>query len=477
MQLNYAMSSDMANNVHIEKILQGDSDFAMPFDLTINDDCYTCSEILRLLPDKRLVVKAENNGQQLVIKLFVKSKKGERELAREKRGYQLATQAGINVPQLVFAVDNMQDYCAIAYRYLKNAKPFANKKKTLSIHVDELLHLTAKLHNFGIVQNDFHLGNILLVEEDLYLIDLASVTGQEQGKSLDKATSLANLAMLVVQFKPKQQQIMVNRLQQYYCARNWLFDADEKSLFNKYVDKAWQKRKTNYFSKRFRNCTMTAYKKTFLQEYAFRRSFFEDAGDEFINKIDELVSNGQILKAGNSATVVQVEYAGKKLVIKRYNIKSFWHFLKRCYRPSRAAISWRNGNLLQLLGVATPKPLGFIENRMGFFRKNAYLICERSGGQEISTVYKYRSPTEDELTQLKYMFKIFKKYQISHGDLKATNLLIKKKGKIQLIDLDVMQEHTSYKSFQDAFDKDKERFIKNWLGSRIKEEITNLFSK
>jgi len=222
---------------------------------------------------------------------------------------------------------------------------------------------------------------------------------------------------------------------------------------------------------------MTAYKKTFLQEYAFRRSFFEDAGDEFINKIDELVSNGQILKAGNSATVVQVEYAGKKLVIKRYNIKSFWHFLKRCYRPSRAAISWRNGNLLQLLGVATPKPLGFIENRMGFFRKNAYLICERSGGQEISTVYKYRSPTEDELTQLKYMFKIFKKYQISHGDLKATNLLIKKKGKIQLIDLDVMQEHTSYKSFQDAFDKDKERFIKNWLGSRIKEEITNLFSK
>lgn len=471
----YAMSSNMADNVQLEKILQGDSDFAVPFDVVINDERYECSEILRLLPGKRLVVKAENNGQQLVIKLFVKSKKGERELAREKRGYQLATQAGINVPLLVFATDTMPDYCAIAYRYLENAKPFTNKKKTLSMHVDELLHLTAKLHNFGIVQNDFHLGNILLVGEDLYLIDLASVTGQEQEKSLDKTASLANLAMLVVQFKPEQQQILLNRLQQYYRARDWLFDDNEKELFNKYVEKAWQKRKTNYLRKRFRNCTMTAYKKTFDQEYAFRRSFLENVGSKFIDQIDELVSTGQIIKAGNSATVVQIEYAGKKLVIKRYNIKSFWHFLKRCYRPSRAAVSWENGNLLQLLGVPTPKPLGFIENRIGFFRRNAYLVCERSGGQEILTVYKYRSPTEDELSQLKYIFKIFKKYQISHGDLKATNLLIKKKGKIQLIDLDAMQEHSSDEKFQRAFVKDKCRFVENWQSSDIKVTVESLF--
>ncbi|MFW5426804.1 MAG: lipopolysaccharide kinase InaA family protein [Methylophagaceae bacterium] len=467
----------MADNEQLEEILQGDTKIAMPFDLTINNDCYKCSEILRLLPGKRLVVKAENKGQQLVIKLFVKRKKGERELAREKRGYQLATQAGINVPDLVFATDNMRDYCAIAYRYLKNAKPFSNKKKTLSIHVDELLHLTATLHNFGIVQNDFHLGNILLVKDDLYLIDLASVTGQEKGKPLDKAASLANLAVLVVQFKPKQQQIMVDRLQQYYRARNWSFDDNEITLFKQYIEKAWQKRKTNYLSKRFRSCTMTAYKKTFSQEYAFRRTFLENVADEFINKIDELVSNGQILKAGNSATVVQVEYAGKKLVIKRYNIKSFWHLLRRCYRPSRAAVSWRNGNLLQLLGVPSPKPLGFIENRIGFFRKNAYLVCERSDGQELSTVYKYRPPTEEELAQLKYIFKILKKYQISHGDLKATNLLIKKKGKIQLIDLDGMREHTNQNEFQNAFVKDKHRFLKNWSDAEIKDDFEKLWAQ
>ena len=112
------------DNEQIEKILRGDDDYVLPFDVVINTKRYTCSEILRLLPGKRLVVKAEYNGKQLVIKLFVKRKKGERELAREKRGYQLAKQAGVHVPKLVFATDDLQDYCAIAYRYLKKAKPF-----------------------------------------------------------------------------------------------------------------------------------------------------------------------------------------------------------------------------------------------------------------------------------------------------------------------------------------------------------------
>lgn len=219
---------------------------------------------------------------------------------------------------------------------------------------------------------------------------------------------------------------------------------------------------------------MTAYNKSFFQEYSFRRSFFENDGEKFIQEIDNLVSNGQILKAGNSATVVEVNYGDKRLVIKRYNIKGFWHFLTRCYRPSRAAVSWRNGNLLQLLGIATPKPLGFIEKRIGWFRTKAYLICERGGGQEIATVFKYRIPTDKEQNQLKDMFAVFKKYQISHGDLKATNLLIKKKGQIQLIDLDAMQEYQNKNSFQIAFNKDKNRFMKNWENTEIKDLFNSL---
>ena len=456
------MNNYITDNVQLDKILQGATDFIMPFDLIVNDECYQCTEILRLLPGKRLVVKAQHNKQLLVIKLFVKSKNGDRELAREKRGYQLAVQADVKVAPLVFATDALEDYCAISYSYLDNSQPFANIKNTPSMHVGALLQLTAKIHNSGIVQNDFHLDNILLVGQDLYLIDLASVTGKDPGKPLNKATSLANLAMLIVQFEPAQQKLLLNHLHKYYQARNWILDIAEKNKVDSYTEKAWEKRKTKYLEKRFRSCTMTAYKKTFSQQYAFRRSALEDFGLEFINEIDALVSNGQILKADSSTTVVKNTYAGKKLVIKRYNHKSFRPFLKRHYRSSMAAVSWRNGNLLELLGIPTPKPIGFIEKRTGLFGIKAYLVCEDSGEKELSAVYSDRSPTEDELAQLQVMFEIFKKYRISHGDLKATSLLINKEGEIRIIDLENMQEHTNQTFFQHDFDKDKQLLSSNF---------------
>jgi hypothetical protein len=55
--------------------------------------------------------------------------------------------------------------------------------------------------------------------------------------------------------------------------------------------------------------------------------------------------------------------AGRTLVIKRYNIKGFAHWLKRFWRPSRAWHSWREGNRLAFLGIATPKPLAVLEKR------------------------------------------------------------------------------------------------------------------
>ncbi|NQZ54640.1 MAG: hypothetical protein HRT93_10360 [Piscirickettsiaceae bacterium] len=458
----------------IERFLKGQEKLSVPFDLTINGKIYVCTDVLRLLPGKRLVVKAENDSQKLVIKLFSLAKKGKRELAREKQGYQLATQAGVKLAELAFSAEEPAGCCAIAYQYIENAVPFPDKKKMLAKHVDELLHLVATLHNAGVFQSDFHLGNVLIADNILYLIDLASVENNKATESLSKQQSLTNLATLIVQFKPKQQQVLIHRLQQYYLARGWEFYKQEQEQFTHYINKAWQKRKTIYLKKRFRNCTMTAYRKSFHQEYGFRRSFFDKVGEEFINEIDNLVLNGTILKAGNSTTVSQVNYAGKKLVIKRYNIKGFWHFLRRCYRPSRAAVSWKNGNLLQLLGVATPKPLGFIEQRFGPFRKVAYLICEHSKGRELSAVFNGRDPSEDELSRLKDIFLILNSYQISHGDLKATNLLLTKKGKIHLIDLDVMQEHSSIRSFRRACNKDKKRFLKNWQDLNIKEFFETL---
>jgi len=477
--LNYEINNKMAKsdnaNSQMELFIQG-MNMTVPFNLDINGKSYICSEILRFLPGKRIVVKAAFSGKSYVIKLFSNAKKGKRELKRELEGYRLTLKANINLPQLEFVSDDVEEYSAIAYEFLELAQPFNNDESILTQYVEQLLDLVFALHSRGIYQSDFHLDNLLMLDKQLFLIDLASVKVEQENRPLSKQISLANLAMLIVQFIPKQQQILIDKLPDYFDKRGWVWNKVEQDTFEDYVHQAWLQRKKLYLKKCFRACTMTAYDKTFSQQTAFQRSFIDEVGPDFINNIDLLVEQGKLLKDGNSATVVKVTYAGKQLVIKRYNIKSFWHWLKRCYRPSRAAVSWRNGNLLELMGVATPKTLGFIENRFGYFRMRAYLVCEYTKGQELQYVYERREPTEYELEQLNTIFTLLQNYQISHGDLKASNLLLDQEGLISLIDLDAMREHHNSMKLLKAAKKDKKRFMQNWKRLAVRKVFEELLN-
>ncbi|MEB3735145.1 lipopolysaccharide kinase InaA family protein [Halopseudomonas pachastrellae] len=51
--------------------------------------------------------------------------------------------------------------------------------------------------------------------------------------------------------------------------------------------------------------------------------------------------------------------------------------------------------------------------------------------------------------------------RISHGDFKATNLLWHAE-RVWLIDLDAMQAHRSERSWQVAWQRDRQRFVRNW---------------
>lgn len=432
------------------------------FDIDIGGEHYHCEQVLRLLPGRRLVVKALHNGEVLLLKLFAPNKKGWQELSREQHGYRLCKEAGISVPAEKLISDKFACCLAVAYEFIDHAQSFS-----LSIHnhaqqVQALLKLMVRCHQAGIYQDDIHPDNILVTDNRLWLIDLASVRGQV-GQPLSQKKSLRNLALLIAQFVPDQQHWFLEKLSLYYKAREWPFFQVNRTAFKMLLDKTWQKRKQNYLSKCFRPCSMTAYKKTSAMEYAFKRAFFKQLGEKAIEDIDKSVELGSLIKAGNSATVVITELAGRQVVIKRYNIKSPWHFLKRCWRPSRAANAWRQGNLMELLGIATPKVLGFVEKRHGPFRGKAYLVSDYvDNASELSAVYTDKPPSQAALKQIKRIFSLMRAYRLSHGDMKASNLLLTNSGQVELIDLDAMCEHRYDWTFERAYARDQRRFLKNW---------------
>jgi LPS sulfotransferase NodH len=153
------------------------------------------------------------------------------------------------------------------------------------------------------------------------------------------------------------------------------------------------------------------------------------------------------------------------LVIKRYNIKNFAHWLKRFWRPSRAWHSWREGNRLMFLGIATPKPLALLEQRFFWLRRKAYLVTEYLPGPDIierfAPYVASGDAPENELQALDALFEQLIRERISHGDLKGHNVFWHQ-DRWALIDLDAMCQHGSQNAFAAAFAKDRARFMRNW---------------
>jgi hypothetical protein len=229
------------------------------------------------------------------------------------------------------------------------------------------------------------------------------------------------------------------------------------------VAKVRQWRLRDYLKKIARDCSLFAAQIGAFGLRVVRRERAEQL-QGLLADPDAAIARGQALKNGGSATVALVQSESGPLVIKRYNIKGWLHWLKRFWRPSRAWHSWVEGNRLELLGIATPRPLAVLERRWCWLRAQAYLVTEHCGGEDLLArfaPYVDSAPPEVELQALDRLFAALLRERISHGDLKGTNLFWDD-GCWSLIDLDAMQQHRGQAGFARAYARDRARFLRNW---------------
>lgn len=172
----------------------------------------------------------------------------------------------------------------------------------------------------------------------------------------------------------------------------------------------------------------------------------------------------EILKQGTSAVVAKVKVLDKVFVIKKYKTKNKLHLLLRSLKPTRAEVSWINGCLLQFVKISTAKPLAILEKRWLFFRGESYIVTEYIQGRHLWAVFHDQKNEEKVQFLLQTILQLFKslyRCQISHGDLKMQNILVRE-GQLVLVDLDAMKSFNDFKKFQKAFSKDCDRFVRSW---------------
>jgi tRNA A-37 threonylcarbamoyl transferase component Bud32 len=436
--------------------------------------------LLRVLPGQRYVGAGVWRGRPVLAKLLVGAKAA-RHFQRELSGVRLLAEQGMTTPLLL--ADGLQDGEGgwLLFEWLEKAPslgdewakvehlpPLADEQQAV---LGEALSAIALLHARGLWQEDLHLDNLLRHDGRLYLIDGAGICVEHAGQPLSRQKVLENLGVFFAQL-PKALEPFTEELLVHYLLSNAEHGLPMEAL-QKQIDKVRSWRLKDFLSKTERDCTLFSVVDTPSLFQAIRRE--EQATLlPVLEQADALIDGGQLYKAGGSATVARVEAGGRALVIKRYNIKDFSHWLKRFWRPSRAAHSWREGNRLAFLGIATPRPLAVREPRFLGLRRKAYLVTEALEGPNIIERFAAYVDSADvpeaDLQALELLFAQLIRERISHGDFKGTNIFWVE-GRWVLIDLDAMQQHSTQSSFLPAFARDRARFMRNWPQSSALHQL------
>ncbi len=476
----------------------GDWEYArkieLPFILNLESGVVLrCEEILRLLPGKRLVCRAAVVGQPplllslayvdnptVLVKLFMGSKQ-QTAVAEDALAVQAIAKAGISTPKLV-QQDKVvvKGYPVLLFEFLDGARPFWEawqSSEQQSRLLRQLLEMLAVQHAADLRQRDFHLMNYLVgTDAVLYAID----GGDYALGKVSKRMVLHNLGMLFGHLPRDLLLESSNWLDVYTDARGWSAHQLDYGAVLKRADRFRHHRARRITRKCYRNCSEFLVRKYGRYFICQRRDFDTGSLDKWLDQqaLSDNCGDDLLLKSGNSQTVWRNRIENKVVVVKRYNLKSWIHALRRAVTRSRASRSWGNAHHLQALHIATPVPLAMVEERLGPLRRRAWLLMEWCTGADVKNYFAPAADTPEiraDMQRVADVVLCLGKNGVVHHDLKATNFLIQD-GQVDLIDLDSMSFPVMPWIKRWGIAADQRRFLANWTGSWLQPVFKALLS-
>jgi tRNA A-37 threonylcarbamoyl transferase component Bud32 len=480
------MKNNISKDLPWKKLARASKEtIPLPFQLTLtdSDSPLLCEQVLRIVPGRRLVAFATWNDQDVVAKLFYGGD-AKRHVQNDIDGIEILQNANVPSPKILYKGSAHKSRIqVILFEKIEESVNLDSiwQKRDEYLEVEVLMRsFTIELatqHVLGILQRDLHLNNFLVTDKRIYTLDGGAITQFEN--PLDKKTSLENLGLFFAQLGVGTELLQADLFQTYVKSRGWLVKKADTDILEAAIKTSLQDRWRRYQRKIFRNCTAFKRVDRLFKSMVYDREYQTPAFLNVLQYPDKIFTdpNTVILKNGRSTTVAKITIDNREMVIKRYNIKNVTHWLRRCLRETRAQGSWRLAQRLQLFGVATAKPIAYLDQHILGLRSKSYFLMEYLPGPHCG---EYFSDDQTEKSRLEFiakrileLFDRLSKLHLTHGDLKMTNIIIHK-DQPKFIDLDGMSEHTLTGSLQRAYKKELQRFMQNWIN---KPDIYALFEK
>lgn len=367
---------------------------------------------------------------------------------------------GLHSPDLVGVLEKGQRNVLITLE-IPNARPlyafFGGERPVendTALHdrrrmITELGETIGRMHANGIFHGDLRGGNLLISEGSAgrryYFIDNERTVQYRRIPSRRRIKNLVQLNLL-------QAITLADRMRFFkaYAAAAGLDKTASKSIALRVIE-VTQKRTERRARGRigitgdmqhhwnFERTRQGGHRGTFDTEFCRR-----PGTTAFIEQIESLMETGHVLKDDRATRVVRCTWNGWDIVIKRYNHQGLWHSLRHTIKGSRAKKCWRFGHRLVEHGIATARPLGYLEHRPCGLIRQSYIINQYIEGPQLYAVMNLPGHSQAEqkavMEQAEQLLEKMGRHRLTHADMKPANLLICK-GKPVLIDLDSMERH------------------------------------
>lgn len=401
-------------------------------------------KILREIPFRRKVYLAKKEKSYFILKIFSLNK----EYLKELKGALILNESDVLTPKIISFGEKNTEYFII-FEYINNAIILedylkSNQDSIKKNVIKQLFQTNKLLHRLNIIQKDNHLRNYLIAENNIYVIDGGMIKKIKFFTSLRK---LINFALLESKIDPALLKDNIN----FYQSK---ISLTLKNIFKRYfIFKSIQR----FLQKTLRTSS------EFNRESNSTRLILKRRDFQFhFKEIDELLNNAEVIKNGNTCTVFRYE----NIVIKKYNLKSIWHFVALQFKKSRGLNSWQITNALNLINISTPSPYFYYEKRFLFFRLKSYFAMSYEESLNIKDFEGRLKTSQSRKFFSEKLFKFFNKlsfYRFIHGDLKHTNILVNNKNDdIFMIDFDKSFFSKYQYIYNFRIQKQLNRFYSNW---------------